>query len=500
MGIFDRFKRKPAAPPRAMPGKRYYTAGSLSDVAASWTTKALTADQIVYNNWLTLVARSREQYANNDYARRFVQLCKSHVVGADGFQLQAQTQLRNGEPDMKANEALETGWREWQRARYCDVTGKSAFVDLLRLWIASVPVDGEVFVRRRLMVPETGHFGYALQFVDSVLIDPRHNETLLNGHRIIAGIEYDQNDRTVAYYVGNTPAKPWMSYQPERTVTRVPASEIWHSFIVERVGQKRGIPWFSTPLQRMQMLDGYEEAAVVAARAGAQKAMFYQQGEDAAPSELGLAAPVATGQTENGEFIDDIEPGMVSVMPYGYTLGAYDPTYPHEQFGDFIKANLRGIASGLGVSYHKLAGDLADVNFSSGRLGEQEDRELWRALQNWCVSSFLEPLYEDWLSVQLRLNNLTINGARGPRPLDPEQEDKYRNVRFIGRRWQGIQPKEEADANQVNLANKLTSPQRLLREQGIDPDDLIAEWRQWQDKLATAGLQPVSKADEQTME
>ena len=482
-------KKKTDSNHRSRPqrGQRYYSAATTTDVTHSWTTSALSADAIIYRSLRVLRGRSREQYANNDYAKRFIGMCKSHVVGSEGFQFQARTQMRGGKLDKKANLALEAGWKAWSKPKHCDSAGRSSLAELSRLWIATVAVDGEVFVRRRLGA-QYGKYQYALQFIDAERFDPTYCEVLSNGNRILHSIEYNDDDRPVAYYASDAPTAPWGSFRANRKVTRIPADEIWHGFIVERVGQKRGIPWLATPLQRMQMLDGYEEAAVIAARAGATKAMFYRQDEDADPELAGLAT---LKDEATGELIEELTPGMASILPPGVYPEAYDPTYPHELYADFVKTSLRGIASGLGVSYHKLAGDLSDVNFSAGRLGEAEDQELWKTLQNWCVSSWLDLMYDDWLDWQLKIATLRVTGGNGNAPLNPARYEDYLKVSFQGRRWEGIQPLVEANANTVNLKNLLTSPQRLLSEKGIDPEELIEEWVQWNDRIAAAGLQMV---------
>ena len=43
------------------------------------------------------------------------------------------------------------------------------------------------------------------------------------------------------------------------------------------------------------------------------------------------------------------------------------------------------------------------------------------------------------------------------------------------RRWVGIDPLKEANANEVNLRLGLTSRRRLILERGEDPDEIAAE-------------------------
>ncbi|MBT7026249.1 MAG: phage portal protein [Verrucomicrobia bacterium] len=41
---------------------------------------------------------------------------------------------------------------------------------------------------------------------------------------------------------------------------RIPASEIIHPFITDRIAQTRGTPWMVSAMTRLQMLGAYEEA------------------------------------------------------------------------------------------------------------------------------------------------------------------------------------------------------------------------------------------------
>lgn len=472
------------APRSRHPGlkvSRNYNAALVNNLTASWTTTSLTADQVIYQTLKTVRARAREQVANNDFARRFVGMAKTHIVGPDGFIFQGKTIGRDGKPDNLANSVLETHWKAWQAPNECDVTQQQSFNSILRLWVGTLVSDGEIIVRVR-KGPAFGKYNFALELIDPELLDPTFCDDT-KGRYIRHGIEFDEYKRPVAYYFKKSSGQVWSQNYNVSDYVRVPANEIYHDFIIERVGQKRGIPWLATPLTRMQMLEGYENAAITNARVGASKMGFYQPTEDANPDSFeGLR------DEETGEFIQEANPGEFGVLPYGYQFQSFDPAYPNGEFDSFTKAALRGISAGLGVSYFKLANDLEGVNYSSGRLGELEDREIWKALQNWMIEGFLNRLYFDWLEWQLTIGTLTFNTSTGTAALNTRFIDKYKSVRFQGRRWQWTDPLKEANGNKVNLEQRLTSPQKVIRDSGQDPDDVINDWKQWQELLKGAGL------------
>lgn len=450
--------------------QRTYDAAGNSEIIYSWLKTPQSPDQLVKNNLTALRARSREQVTNNDYARRFVSLVKTHLVGPDGFNFQARTQDPSGQLDTLANDSLETTFADWCKKGQCDVQSGLSFKEIQRLAASTVAEDGELFIIKHY----SGKYSFQLQLIDPEAVPVKYTDPQAN---IYFGIEYNSFGKPTAYHIKTTPNNPngyqsggdW--YEP------IPASRVYHLFIRERVGLKRGIPWMATALLRMKMLNGFEDAALVNARVGASKMAFFTSPDGTA----------YTGSDTNaaGEVITEVTPGMAEQLPAGVQVQTFDPTYPNNEFGTFTKAALRGIAAGLGVSYFKLGNDLEGVNYSSGRLGELEDRELWKALQDWFKEDFLIPLYEDWLTVQIQKGNLTVNG----KPLKPERIEKYKKVSFNGRRWSWVDPQKEVAAQEKQISLGIRSRSDIIRESGRDPEEVWLEIQRERERMQALGIQ-----------
>lgn len=470
------------------PGTRSFDAAKINNLTASWTTTTLTADEVVARTLSPLRARSREQVANNDYARRFIGMAKSHVVGPEGFVFQARAVGSDGKADDLANTALETGWKEWGRAKHCDVAQRQSLAELCRLFVATAATDGEVIVRRRLG-PEFGVYQYGLQLIDPELLDVNYHDELKSGNYIRHGIEFNLLGRAVAYYFKGDPAQSMSYYSGATKHVRVPAAEIFHCFVVERIGQKRGIPWLATPAMRLMMLNGFEEAALVNARAGASKMGMYVLDDESPQTPEEVAAAMGASATDEGEFVEQMEAGLMTVAPPGVKdVINFDPGYPNGETEPFSNLVLRGIASGMGVASHKLSNNPASVNYSSAKIFELEERELWLALQNWMVESFVRPLYEDWLAWQLRLGTLRVPSRKGLQPLAADRFEKYAQVHFQGRRWKFNEPVKEEQARKLRLDNKMTSPIRELQELGLDAEEVVKDWVRWKELLEANGF------------
>lgn len=474
--MFGWFKRTPEkTPARAPLVRRNYAAATIGRLTNDWTTTATTPDQLVYQNLRILRARSRDSLANNDFTKRFTGMLKTNVVGPTGFAFQSMAYGRGGKTDADklARDIIEQAFKLWGRKETADLCRSLSFLGMQHLVISTLAIDGEIFVRKH----NGGKpFNRQLELIDPALIDVGYFDTCTNGNAIRFGIEYDNKNRPVAYHIGEQAEGVMGGYHAQQR-TRVPASDIIHLFLVERVGQRRGIPWTATSLYRMHMLKGYEEAALVNARASAAK-MGFIVSPDGDPME---------GQQENGMTISQFEAGTMETLAPGYDFKPFDPGYPEGEFRNFSSQCLRGIAAGLGVSYNSLANDLSDVNFSSMRHGALEEREMWKLLQEWIAESLLTPVFEWWLDGQLEpgAETLMFNG----RPLN-RAPHHYLPHHFQGRRWDWVDPVKDITARKMEYELNVTSLSQIIRERGRNPADVFAEIANEKKQLKELGIGP----------
>lgn len=452
---------KARMPMRSRTGARMFAAAQTDRFGASWGNTPLTADQVIDRNLEALVARSREQSSSNDYARSFLRMARQNIVGAQGVQLQAQSVDDRGKLDSLANQAIEAGWWEWSQRENCDVTGKRSWRAIQASCITSAAKDGE-FMVRLVFGRDAGPWQFAVQ-----VLDPQRCPVWMNDERpqygafIRQGIEFNRYGRPLAYYFSTTDETESDYRFGGKHFVRVPAEEIVHGFLEDMVGQKRGLPWMATALFRMRQLSAMEEAAIIKARTGANQMGFITWDEGSGGPEY---------DEDNGLEIDS-EPGEWRVLPQGARVEESKPQYPSNEYEPFYKRALRGMSAGFGVLYNNLASDLEGVNFSSIRQGTLDEREHWKDLQEWLIESLIQPVFSAWLPRALLQGRLIVRG----RPLKPERIERYRNVSWQARRWQWIDPRADVDAAVEAKNNMLTSPGRIIREQGQDPQTVWAE-------------------------
>jgi lambda family phage portal protein len=450
---------------------RMFAAGQTDRLTASWGATPLTADDIVRRNQRVLVARSREQGSNNDHGKAFLRMVRQNVVGPRGVQLQAQAQDPDGKLDSVANDAIEAAWAAWSKPANADVTGAMSWRTMQGLLCITAARDGE-FMVRVITGAQAGPWGFSLQVIDPQRCPVDYDEERRrDGTFVRHGIEFNEFGRPLAYLFTTLDARQVDYRFGGRNFTRVPAEEILHGFLPEMIGQKRGIPWMATALWRMHMLRGFEDAALVNARASAAKSGFFEWDKDMAPAD---------DPNDNREpLLIEAEAGTYTELPPGLTFKESNPQYPAGEFAVFTKAMLRGVASGLGVAYNGLANDLEGVNFSSIRQGALDEREHWKDLQEWLIEALHERVFSRWLRYSLLSGRITTAGGG---TLSADRLAKFERISWQPRRWAWIDPKAEVAAAIASKNSLLQSPAQIIRDSGRDPESV---WKEYASDIAS---------------
>lgn len=449
--------------------RRSFAGSNVGNLYSAWTTTNQSQDAELRNNLKTLRARSRELERNNDYAKKFIRMVKTNVIGPNGIIMQSRVKNDNQQPDKVANAKIEEAWFNWCGKGNCDVTGKYSFRDIQNLVMTSMARDGEILVHT-LSGYQNNPFRFALQLIEADHLDENYNTTLANGNKIKMSVEIDSYGKPMAYHLFENHPGDYSFGQTYGERVRVPANEIIHLFIPQRLSQNRGIPWMHSALTRLNMVGGYEEAELVAARIAAAKGGFYKSGtgEDYVADDIDEGTP-----------IQEVEPGHYELLPKGLDFQVFDPQHPTTAFEAFIKAVLRGVASGLDVSYNYLASDLTSVNYSSIRAGLLDERDVWKELQAFMIEHFSQLIFAEWLRMALLTQMVAL-------PIS--KYDKFNSARWQPRGWQWVDPQADVEANVLAVGNLQKTHTEVAAERGRDFEEILEERENEEKMIQEHGL------------
>ncbi len=319
-----------------------------------------------------------------------------------------------------------------------------------------MPKDGEILIRKIKGRESSNEFGFAVQLIEADHLDEKYNKELPNGNKIRMSIEHNKWNRPIAYHVltRHPGDNIYTTSKSELKRERIPAEDIIHLYFSERPSQSRGLPWMLSAMTRLNMLGGYEDAEITAARAAACKMGFYKTPDGAS----------YTGDDQSDkQLLSQFESGVFEELPEGTDFIPFDPQHPNSAYGIFIKTALRGAAAGLGVGYNSLANDLEGVNFSSIRQGVLEERDLWKVLQTWIIEHVCDDIFSDWLLWSLTTQKI---------PLPLTKISKFNKPIWRPRGWSWVDPLKEVKSNIEAINAGLKSAQDVASEQGKDIEEV----------------------------
>lgn len=347
-----------------------------------------------------------------------------------------------------------------------DRAGKLNLYGLQSLIWGTVVSDGECLVRIHSDSLVSGALPLQLEVLEPDYLDEGKVGFLTDGGDIRNGIEYDAAGRRVAYWLFPAhPGSDWPLKRGAAVSQRVPADEVLHIYRVDRPGQERGVTWLAPVMMRLQDLADHEDAQLVRQKIAACFAAFRIGGDKQ------VALP------------DEIAPGMV------YDLGdAEDVKFPVppgvEAYDEFTRSVLRSIAAGLGISYEALTGDLAQVNFSSARMGRLEMDQNVSAWQNLTlIPQLLLPLSGLFVDAWQAVDGEEFLASGLP-------ADIWHHVAltWVPPRKIIVDPAREFAALREAVRSGFASRQQVVRQLGIDPERLLEEQAQDKEEADRLGL------------
>ncbi len=306
------------------------------------------------------------------------------------------------------------------------------------------------------------------------MLDASKNEELAGGRVIKAGIEFDALGRRRAYWM--FPVHPGEAVGLLRrtgTSIPIPADQIIHVFHPTRAGQVRGVPGLASVLTTLKEILEVQDAYILRQKIQNLFASF-----ETIPTPNGVSIldtrstknEASPKQDDQGVDLRTLEPGEHRLLPMGHEIRFSDPPQDAGHYKDFMKAGLRAVAMGAGVTYEQVSGDLEGVNFSSIRAGLIEfRRRVEQHQQNVLVFQLCRPVWRRWFETA------ALSGA-----IQIPASERRRTRMLLSAKWQPpgfeyVQPEEDVKAAVRRIRAGLSSRAREVARLGIDVEELDRE-------------------------
>ncbi len=446
---------------------RMYDSAVMNKLNEDFPITITSANAEILVSLLQTRSRARRLERDNPYAAAITNTHQNNVAGDDPFRLEMKIgTLTDGvfTEDTDSNREIEEAWKDAGLPENCTVRRTISRQEMYYQAISSVIRDGGIILRHYRNFPKND-FRYAVDILETDHLDHMWNRPAGgSGNEIQFSIEMDQWHGPVAYWLlTRHPGDVFAYSNSPRYRERVPAEDViafWN--IRTRAEQYIGMSSFCSIMQRLHRLDQYDVAEMTAAIVTACKMGFFVK--DATGDEY-------TGDTESQEGQKEVtaKPGSWEELPAGYKSEMIDPQHPVEAYPNFTKQNLRAVAGGAGIAYHVLANDLEGVNFSSGRLGENQQRDQFKKLQRHMILNFVRPHFAVWLKY-------AILSGKVKQPIE-KLDEIVKAAHFHAKRWSYINPMQDAQADILRIESGLTSRSRVIAEsdRGGDVEQVDSE-------------------------
>jgi len=399
----------------------------------------------------------RDLGRNNALVKGILRIEATGCVGTE-------TRIQARSSDEGWNEAAEQLFRERCEMQPFDVTGRYTFHKLLKNAFYSYRRDGDMFV---LFTPD------GPQAIEGEQVGTPFGAPKPVNYDITNGIAVSKKtQKVIGYYVGS-PNK-WGYIKPG-SYKKYSSDYVQHVFNAERFSASRGEPALTSSVNWIDMLCGYIDAELVAAKVNACFPMMIIT-EDTS----GMPSPYGGGVSSSGKDADDrplqkIDPGQIWHGSTREKAEAIGSTRPASAFDPFVLRMLSIIGRPMCMPLMLITGDFSGATFMNARIAYQEARDNWKDEQNLVIRPLARRI---WLwQVRKWIEDDELK----------DREDWYA-CEVMCKRWPYVDPFKESMGDKQDLANLSTNHSIICARQGLDFYD-VNETREKEEKyLKEKGL------------
>lgn len=412
----------------------------------------------------SLRTRARALVQNVPYVRAGLDSLVADTVGTG---IVPRSLAPNGE-----GAKVDKLWNAWAAA--ADADGRMDVYGLMAAAYRAMEQDGEVLIRLRARRVEDGlPVPLQLQLLEIDWLDSAKSGTN-GGNTIVNGVEYDPLGKLVAYWLFDKHPGEMVSLRSAKASSHaVDARTVVHLFRQERPGQGRGFTRLAPVIARVRDIQLYEDAELQ--RKNLETRLGAIASGDVGAMDLDSGAGAGAGGTtasrnDSGE-LGTLASGGIVRVPDGVNVTLVEPKAA-PGYVDYVKFNLHLVASGMGVPYEALTGDMSETNFASSRMRNISYRRNVEQTQWLTLIPQLGVIWRAFIDAGLLAGRV----ARRDYSVD-----------WSTPKWQYTNPVQDVSADLAEVSGGLSSFSEKLRQRGYKPELVFDELKSDLERLKSDG-------------
>lgn len=420
-----------------------------------------------------LRVRSWQAYLESEIAQIVINKFNLWVIG-NGLKIQPEpvNSILDFE-GIKVNpdfiKQVESRFNLWTNSRYSDSSRMNSINFLASESHKNAIIGGDCLIINRV---ENGYTN--MQIIDGAhIITPIFEEKYIKeaenkGNRISYGIELNENNEHVAYYVLDSKNKIHRISRYGEKSGQLMAYLVYGSRY--RIDNVRGMPLIAAILETLKKLDRYKEATVGSAEERQKIAYSVEHspdstGENPFIAKIQQARDLGMGEAPESKSADNYEAAATKIaattnkqafnMPIGATLRLLE-SKNELYYKDFYTTNIQLVCASIGLPY-EVAMSMYNSNYSASRAAIKDWEHSMKTSRGKFANQFYDPYYKFWLNNEILRGKIQADGyLKSLFNNDLMILEAYTNARFMGVNVPNIDPLKEVTAARKRLGDETT--------------------------------------------
>ena len=461
---------------------KHYAAGAVTSKDCEWTPDLISGDSAISQSWPTLTARIRHMAANDSVFQKALSQLVTMVVGG-GINTYSSATLPDGTEgkDEEAWNYENDTWFERWAEEEADADGEKTLAEMQRLMFQETAEVGNCLMLRVIKSDKNRISPLCYRMIEWEQL--AHDYTtpaiavrnLTDGHRIQNGIEYDKNNRKVAYWI-------YVDHPYDETQrimiepTRFPAERIIHSFLPSRVSSSVGVSWFAALIGTSRDRDRLIGNTLTSSGLHALQTLVWKS-DDHAPTSL------ASTDAETG--VHNVRLGK----PFISKVGKNDDVVTVEakkglfELQSFLQHITMMEAMGARMSLHRLTGDAGRANLAAIKAGNEDDDAMVSPIRGNQAKHALR-IRRDWTDLAVATGRLRTVSPK----LYRDNKWRYRQYEVIAARRGDLNAKDDLEAAIDALRSGLSTFQLECARRGLYWRRILRQIKQINEATARDGI------------